>query len=92
MRSASLETRHACAFLRTGAPYKRGATGDTVTRRERAVRGHSNELWVGLVRSAIVITQHATPDPLQIPSPIRSFRGREGEGKACHTNMQHFDC
>lgn len=31
LRSAPLETRHACAFPRTGAPYKYRATGDTVT-------------------------------------------------------------
>lgn len=59
-RSASLETRHACAVPRTGAPYKCRATGDTVTKWERAVRGHLNKLGVDSAWSAIVIAQLAT--------------------------------
>lgn len=59
-RSASLETRHTCAVPLTRAPYKYTATWDTVTKWERAVRGHFNKLGVGSAWSAIVIAQHAT--------------------------------
>lgn len=59
-RSASLETRHTCAVPLTRAPYKYTATWDTVTKWERAVRGHFNKLGVGSAWSTIVIAQHAT--------------------------------
>lgn len=60
MRSASLETRHACAVPRTVAPYKYRATGDTVTKWERDVRGHLNKVGVGSAWSTIVTAQLAT--------------------------------
>lgn len=60
MRSASLETRHACAVPRAVAPYKYRATGDTVTKWERDVRGHLNKVGVGSAWSTIVIAQLAT--------------------------------
>lgn len=67
MRSASLETRHACAVPRTVAPYKYRATGDTVTKWERDVRGHLNKVGVGSAWSTIVTAQLATC-PLHLES------------------------
>ncbi len=48
---------------------------------ERAVRGHLNELWVGLVMWAIVITQHATADSPHIHTPPRAYGRPSEEGK-----------
>lgn len=68
-RSASPVTRHACAFPRNVTPYKHRAAGDTVTSRERAVRGHLKKAWVGLVMSTVVIAQHATADSPRARTP-----------------------